>query len=899
MQHSKWFKTAAAAVVFSLLSGGVIAGVPSASAAAAGGFTDVPASHWAAKPILKLSLQGIVQGNNGKFMPNDNITQQEAITMVLRFMDKEADVQQDNAIVFPDSFKVDNFFKPYVVLALQLNLIDQNTEFKLAEQNPSSPWGERKASREWITKLIVRAIGQTSLADSLAASPAAFSDKGKIDDGYAGYINAAVSLKLVNGVTPDTFEPQSPITRAAMATLLSRAESQYPVQYPGETTGVLSGEDENSVSVYANSAETSFDVADDTYVYRYDSDKPTTLDKLDPNTKVDVIANGNQALYIEQLDGEQQVKKIDGTFDRIVPSENKLWMWVGDEPVSVIYDSKLTATDASGASIPLSSLVKDSNIEVQQDTYRPQPQAVAVTVQSAPVNKSGQGVVTGVDQTGGTVTITDSASGTAETLNVSPRADIVWQGTLLTGGLSQIQTGDTIAFDVDNSVVTRITIQMTSAKTITGKLVSISTDTKTVNYTRDGSSALEAKFLADAVTVQINGLTGTSIADLSAGDQVQLSLDDQGKVSSIKVLNRQVQQMNGASIVYFDPDTNALLVNDDNGNALAVTLSDATKIDYNGNMLTLSAAESLFTKNRKVTIGFTNGKAVSVQFVFNYTGKVVTLDRTNNQLTLLLSNGSNFTIPLDSYPAVQIMGNPSATLADVNPGDTVTALLNATQDKVSAIQVQTTVQAQIAAVDAANNKLTLNIGGQTSDWAAGSLAITDAQGNPIALSNLVAGQTGSLTYTGSTPTSFQTVAVTIGKINAVSTNALTLADGSGNTSVLPLGTAYTVNKNGVTGNSASALQSGDWVEVHQDAGGQTVVTAIAGLSKKFWKYDTASGVLSVQRANLNDSDYQYKTTAATKYTQGNAAISVSQLMSGDSVTLYVYNGVVLEVVKSS
>ena len=515
MQHKKWFKTATSVIVFSLLSGAAAAVLPSSvSADAANRFSDVPAGHWAEKHIAKLSLQGIVKGNNGKFMPSDNITQQEAITMAIRFIGKDSDVKEDSAVVFTDAFKVDNYFKPYVALALKLKLIDENEEFKLAEQDPSTSWGERKASREWITKLMIKAIGQQSLADSLVTSPVSFSDSGKVDAGYAGYINAAVSLKLVNGVTPEQFDPQGLITRAAMATMFSRAENQYPVEYAGEATGVLSGKDGSTVTVYEENGEETFQLASDTYVYRFDSDKATTIDKLDPNTKVEVISDGTHALYVEQLDAEQQVKKITGVFDHINPSENKMWLWVDNDAVSVYYDSKLVVKDASGAAAAVASLTKDSKIEVLQDTYRDKPLAVSVTVQSAPVNKTGQGKVQAVNTTDGAITVADGTSGTSETLSVSPQADIIWQGSLLTGGIAQIRVGDTISYEVKDSVVTRITVDQTSSKTVTGQLISASADSKTVTYVKDGGVTPDAKFLADAVSVQIEGLSGTGIADL-------------------------------------------------------------------------------------------------------------------------------------------------------------------------------------------------------------------------------------------------------------------------------------------------------------------------------------------------------------------------------------------------
>lgn len=48
-------------------------------------FTDVPATHWANKYIAKAAELSIISGyGNGKFGPNDMVTYEQAVTMVIR-----------------------------------------------------------------------------------------------------------------------------------------------------------------------------------------------------------------------------------------------------------------------------------------------------------------------------------------------------------------------------------------------------------------------------------------------------------------------------------------------------------------------------------------------------------------------------------------------------------------------------------------------------------------------------------------------------------------------------------------------------------------------------------------------------------------------------------------------
>ncbi|MBW7455177.1 S-layer homology domain-containing protein, partial [Paenibacillus sepulcri] len=188
---NKWLKGVSSLVIFSVLSSFTITGgAVFADSSAVTKFSDVPVAHWAQKHITKLALQGIVKGDNGVFKPNDNVSQQEAVTMAIRFIGIENEVKEDQAVVFSSAFKVNDYFKPYVALAFQKGLLDRDEEFKLAEENEAVTWGAKKATREWITKLVVNAIGKQSAAAELASTPVAFSDRNSVSEGFAGYVNA-------------------------------------------------------------------------------------------------------------------------------------------------------------------------------------------------------------------------------------------------------------------------------------------------------------------------------------------------------------------------------------------------------------------------------------------------------------------------------------------------------------------------------------------------------------------------------------------------------------------------------------------------------------------------------------------------------------------------------------
>ncbi|WP_036642850.1 S-layer homology domain-containing protein, partial [Paenibacillus durus] len=109
-------------------AGNRVGGVSSPSAAGTGAFSDVTSGFWAEKHIYKLAAQEIIIGNNGKFRPADPVTQQEAVLMALRFMKLDDQASGGTATALPEGFDVSNYYKPYVVLAFQRNVLDKTAE---------------------------------------------------------------------------------------------------------------------------------------------------------------------------------------------------------------------------------------------------------------------------------------------------------------------------------------------------------------------------------------------------------------------------------------------------------------------------------------------------------------------------------------------------------------------------------------------------------------------------------------------------------------------------------------------------------------------------------------------------------------------------------------------------
>ncbi|MFC3791095.1 S-layer homology domain-containing protein [Paenibacillus sp. GCM10012307] len=862
-------------------------------------FSDVKAGHWAEKHIAKLNLQGIIQGKGaGKFGTNDNVSQEDAVILAIRLMGKDSQAKQDDAVVFPENFKVSEYAKGYIVLALQEGLLDRTEEFKRAEADKSE-WGKRTASREWVTKLLIRAINQTKLAEELVDASSQFTDSGDITEGYSGYVNAAVNLKLMNGVSATKFDPKGLITRAMIAKMYSLAESYYPVNYANQSTGLITGLTENSITLYdtESNSEKSYPISKNALYYRFDSESIASASELTRYAKALVIASEDGAAYIETLDDDAKVETLRGEVIRVVPDESKLWMFVDNKPAEIAYSSTLEVKDSNGNKLQVTDLAADATIEVTRDTFRTQPLAVSIQVQGAKINKSGTGKITAVSDS--SLTIESEDGSVTETWGIAESVLVTWNREIKS--IADLAVGDIISYEIKAGLATKINVTSTVVgKTVTGTLQHIDSDSKTINYKLDASTnTLSANYLAANVQVIIEGINQATVSDLVRGDQVKLTINDQDAVTKIQVVNRRVETVNGASILNYDADSKTLTILDSAGKPTAVQLTGNTKIEYNGSSLALSSASNLLLKNRKVTIGFTEGVAVYVNLVNSYTGTLSDINQTTNQLTISFETGGTMKIPFDQL-SVEIYEKTSSTLSDLKTGDRITALLGPNQDKVVAIQLHRIIQQEVVSVDTSNKKIKLKAqDGSVNEYSVGTnMRLLNDKGTSVGLNVFGADQVVNVQFVGRLPGSIQQVEVTFGKVTAVGSEQLTVETLSGSKQNIKLGSNFRVIRNGSSSTNVSSVSVGDYVDIRKNEEEALIVTVNSGTVRKFRSYIASSKEMFVFASSLNDNNVRYVLSDDTRVIINGSSSSMQELKNGDEITLYFINGKIALIVKS-
>lgn len=855
-------------------------------------FSDVNAGYWGEKYIYQLAAQGIVTGNNGKFRPNDPVTQQEAVTMAIRFLSMQ-DQLSSGAATLPTNVKVNDYFTKYVELAFQQNLLDKQKESGYTDEKVI--WGAQKASREWITEVLVRSIGRTAEANAAKNKATGFADNAKISPDRLGYVNVAVELGLAKGVNGNKFDPQGAVTRAQLATFLSRAQAYITTNYENQYKGSIASIENGKLDLYADGKLNSFKLDNSTAYFTSDSEKRLQFSEINPYTQAVVVVNNGTAAYVEITDPTQQVERFDRTYARLSPN-NVIWLDTGSTFEELSYEPSTVFLDQNGTKIDPKTLAAGSLLTIERETYSPQKKIVSIRVKSGLVNKTGAGVVQNVDTVNKRVTLKDS-TGYEDTYTWDDATVIRYQNQIMAP--AELKNGYTVNFTVKNSILQSLEVTQSVDRTVQAMLYSVEENGKTITYKRSGSTQLETKFLAEKPEVIMSGVVKPVLSDLLAdavsGDQVTLTINGEEKITKIEVTGRQMEQLDGVTIVNYDSKTHWLTVKDANNQPRVIILDDKTKLE-SSNGTTLDKVEPLLGAGRKVSVSLIGTRALSLEVVYKVEGKISSINTSKKVISIVDATGKVEEIPYNSTLIVEIFGKSSASLADVRVGDEVSAQLSTNQDYLQSLKLKTSAQFEVVFTEPAKNRIRVKANGSTSDIYTDKATLTGDSGQAILLADLRPGTLVNITLQGVMAVAIAEVKLTLGEVTSVdaSANALTVKDHAGNSQTIGVSGGVKVVKNGSTASNLTTLTPGDRVEIRKDIQGVTIVQVLEKVERAFWQASNTE--IQVKRKSINDN-YRYTLSDKVFVHQGDTTLSVQSLKENDNIVLYLNNGVVVEIVK--
>ena len=344
------------------------------------------AGHWAESSIERWSGHGIIQGSNGLFDPNGQLTCAQLATILAKLLKLPA--AKDAG--FTDN-TADAWYYDAINRCAAAGILNGNGDGTVT---PDAP-----ISRERAIVMLGRALGIEPIRKPDLTK---YTDAAKVAPYAQGMVAAMIEAGIVGGVTADELAPQDNITRAATVTILDRAIDTYA--------------DEAGATVKADGKGIVLVVADDVTV-------TGSVDKLlVPANDIEVTVKGsknidditvsgdNSKVILDNasadnvtLDGEKSAveTKNGAKIDNVIVTENAPGATVDVGSGTTVGN---VANSAPGAAVTGSGTVKS----VASDTD------VTVETKNTEVKNTGRSEITVTDAKGKETTV---KPGTSTTVN--------------------------------------------------------------------------------------------------------------------------------------------------------------------------------------------------------------------------------------------------------------------------------------------------------------------------------------------------------------------------------------------------------------------------------------------------------------------------------------------------
>lgn len=172
------------------------------------------AGHWAESSIERWSGHGIIQGSNGLFDPNGQLTCAQLATILAKLLKLPA--AKDAG--FTDN-TADAWYYDAINRCAAAGILNGNGDGTVTPEAP--------ISRERAMVMLARALGIEPIRKPDLTK---YTDAAQVSAYAQGYVAALIEAGIVGGVTADELAPQDNINRASTVTILDRAISTYADQ---------------------------------------------------------------------------------------------------------------------------------------------------------------------------------------------------------------------------------------------------------------------------------------------------------------------------------------------------------------------------------------------------------------------------------------------------------------------------------------------------------------------------------------------------------------------------------------------------------------------------------------------------------------------------------------------
>ena len=188
----------------------LVAALLPTTALAAGSYADTN-GHWAESSIERWSAYGIIQGSNGQFDPNGQLTCAQLATILAKLLKLPA--AKDAG--FTDN-TADTWYYDAINRCAAAGILNGNGDGTVTPEAP--------ITRERAMVMLGRALGIEPIREPDLTK---YTDAAKVAPYAQGMVAAMIEAGIVGGVTAGELAPQDNINRASTVTILDRAISTY------------------------------------------------------------------------------------------------------------------------------------------------------------------------------------------------------------------------------------------------------------------------------------------------------------------------------------------------------------------------------------------------------------------------------------------------------------------------------------------------------------------------------------------------------------------------------------------------------------------------------------------------------------------------------------------------
>lgn len=489
-------------------------------------YTDLT-NHWAKQYMEDLAAGGYLSGySDGTMKPDNNMTTVEALTVLSRLYTLTT--------LESDMIQADYETTVKGLVSPTLSWSYKNIEICLAsgiitldELKSTSLTGA--IQKEKLAVFLVRAMQLSAAANKLGATSLTFADASKISTASVGSVAELLTLGIVKGDSSNKFSPQSNVTRAVAATMISRSLDYLETNnttlvieaYNGTVReeGIISSASGSSLEICG------FDGL--TREYAVSSDAAVTVNGADKALSsvyvgcYATVTEKNGVVAILSIESSSTVSWVQGTVTStsVTTSANLLYIKSKTSGKALSYTIPSTAAvTRNDVTVAFSTLVASDFVTVKLVS------GTVTALKAAPASVELKGTISAISY-GTTITVKVTDSNGSDYIFL---LDISSLPTLKRGdkaiSIDQLKVGNTVTVYNTGGSVTSI-IASGTEKTVSGVLTAITTTVDGTDWmvTTNGTTTV---YHVDDYASVYNGTTAISLTDIHVEDQVSFVVYD-------------------------------------------------------------------------------------------------------------------------------------------------------------------------------------------------------------------------------------------------------------------------------------------------------------------------------------------------------------------------------------